>query len=246
MLLDPFSSPHSQIVSLPDNSPQASRRFSGLFGRAGSPPHDDSTPTEVTALKREIESLKTELDDTRRELTEATEAKDASDTCVKALREFIAENNVGNDGNVNLPPLPSNTTGTEEPPAKAAASWGFKLWKVDTSVKPSAGPASSSSATPTSSSATPTAAAPLSRKLTGFFGMQPAASVATVPAVETNGPSPLSQTESRNSVYSASDASSVTEPLSPLSETGGSVHVVVPDATNPLDVGSNLVHEQNK
>ncbi|THU88686.1 hypothetical protein K435DRAFT_781959 [Dendrothele bispora CBS 962.96] len=241
-VLDSFSSPHSQVISLPDSSPQASRRLSGLFGRTGSPPHDDTPSVEIVALKREIESLKAELDDTRRELTEATEAKDASDTCVKALREFIATNNVGgNDQQVGVPLLPSST---EEPPAKAGG-WGFKLWKVDTSVKPHAGPTSSSSATPTSSSATPTAAAPLSRKFTGLFGMQTVAPAAPS-STETGSPPSRSQAESRDSVYSASDASSVTEPLSPLSDTGGSVDVVVSDATAVLDAGSNLVQEQRK
>ncbi|KAF5355306.1 hypothetical protein D9758_005983 [Tetrapyrgos nigripes] len=228
-LLDLNTSPGSQIVSLPDHPPSASKRFSGLFGRS-SPPQDDAPFGEVLALKKEVEALKAELEDSRRELAEATEAKDASDTCAKALRDFITENNVGTNGSA-VPPVPASANDQPSSPSSQRGGWGFKLWKVDTSVKTPSGPASSSSATPTTSMATPTAA-PLSRKIGGFFGMQQPADNQQPPLPE----------PSRGSVYSASDASSIAEPLSPLSDS--SVNVMVRDGATTSEVGSNLGHEQ--
>jgi len=65
-----------------------------------------------------------------------------SETCVKALWEFIRENNVGagamavvsEPAGVKLPLPPTMTTGEETDARKTGvmggAMWGFKLWKV--------------------------------------------------------------------------------------------------------------------
>ncbi|KAK7061132.1 hypothetical protein VNI00_000868 [Paramarasmius palmivorus] len=170
--------PHIQTLTLNDNTPASSRRFSGLFGRGGSPPQDslipkDSSTFEIDMIKKELASAKTELEETRHELSEAIEAREASESCVKTLRDFISENSIG-AGNLDFPSSPPNGGQAK----KQAAGWGFNLWKVDTSVKPPTGPPSadpSHSPGAPDSSITPTATAattPLSRKIGGFFGRQ--------------------------------------------------------------------------
>ncbi|ESK97730.1 hypothetical protein Moror_17437 [Moniliophthora roreri MCA 2997] len=162
---------HTQTLTVNDTSSASSRRFSGLFGRGGSPPQDTVTPKdsssfELESIKKELSSVKAELEDTRHELSEAIEAREASESCVKTLREFISENSIG-VGNVD-------SSGAQAK-KQAAASWGFNLWKVDTSVKAQNGPASAdSSHSPDApdSSATPTVSTPLSRKIGGFFSRQ--------------------------------------------------------------------------
>lgn len=119
-------------VGLLPNPPSSSRRFSGLFGRIspGIPDNElDVQPqTDMETLKAEVKSLKSDLEIVKHELAEANEAKEASETCVKALREFIAENNIGAMA-VNLPPpamVSLDATGAE--PKKTGSGWGFKLW----------------------------------------------------------------------------------------------------------------------
>ncbi|KAJ7623436.1 hypothetical protein FB45DRAFT_925669 [Roridomyces roridus] len=195
-------------LSVPDPSEAASqpnRRMSGFFARA-SPPRQASPDDELEKLRNELRSSQAALEETRAELSEATEAREASDSCVTALRAFITENNIA--GAVKLPPLPVGTTGEE--PDTQKKGWGFKLWKVDTTVKGAPGPPSSNAtASPVigpTGGATPVAGAPLSRKITGFWGSRGS----------------ISSTEQhRQSVYSVSDASSVAEPISPTSLGGG-------------------------
>ncbi|KAJ7355544.1 hypothetical protein DFH08DRAFT_737461 [Mycena albidolilacea] len=216
--------------------PANNRRLSGFFGRS-SPPRDlptgssSSSPDEIEKLRKEIRTLQSTLDETRHELTEANEAREASETCAGALRDFIAENSLGSAGAVKLPPLPAATTGGEGDESrghkKNASGWGFKLWK-DASVKGAPGPASDVTASPiipaAANAPSPANAppAPLARKLTGFFGSR--ASVSSV----ASSLAPLqTQTQSqpprhaRDSVYSLSDASSVAEPISPTSQVAG-------------------------
>jgi len=239
-----------------------------MFGR-GSPPRlelpsqQDPTITAVDALRRELRAIKDELEETRNELSESNEARQASETCVKALREFIGENNVGAGGTavageaaaVKLPLPPTMTTGEETDARKTGvmggAAWGFKLWKLDTSVKSGSGPTSGTSTT-TSPILAPTPqnptslGAPLSRKLGDFFSSRASVSSATSNASTSNSshPTSLLQLQSnaatnkacRDSMYSSSDTSSVAEPISPTNEVDGDV--VVRDVTVLSDLGS--------
>ncbi|KAJ6581241.1 hypothetical protein B0H19DRAFT_1017934 [Mycena capillaripes] len=214
-------------------APPPNRRLSAFFGRS-SPPREppmklsrsssdsnSSSPDELEKLRKELRTVQAALDETRHELSEANEAREASETCVGALREFIAENNLGSSA-VKLPPLPATTTGDEMDANAQKKGWGFKLWKVDTSVKGAPGPASDVTASPilpsgANANSPPAPAAPLARKLTGFFGSRASiSSVASSLAPLQTAPPP----RHRDSVYSLSDASSLAEPISPTSQGG--------------------------
>jgi hypothetical protein len=200
---------------------------------------------ELEALRKEIQMLKLDLDNTKHDLQEANEAKEASETCVIALRDFIAENNVGAAGSttsIKLPPPPMMATGDAPAadPRKAGSAWGFKLWgsgSVDSPLRSSAAPysasATQSSSMQTSTTADPPAsatigAAPLSRKLGSFFSSRSSISSdqsreqapSQLPQLQTNAAVSRVQSQ-RDSVYSYSDASSVAEPLSPGSDING-------------------------
>jgi len=159
-------------------------------------------------LRQELNAMKAELDDVKHELNESNEALEASDTCVKALREFIEENQVGVVPK-GLPSLP----GEEKKTTPAASGWGFKLWRAESNSTQS--PVASSShvshaASPSLSSLPPI---PLTKKLGDFFGARAGAAPTTLtpPHVE------------REPMYNGlSDTSSledsVAEPISPSSE----------------------------
>lgn len=251
-LSEPNPSPNGQL-SFQDTglAPPSSRR--SLFRH--SPPSQDiplpSTtppPAEVEALRKEVENLKKELSDARAEVSEANEAKEASEICVKALREFIAENQVGAStsdelSSVKLPPPPAMTSGEEIDSSKKAApsssGWGFKLWKADNTPKPPASApvlntsVTSSTATTSSSASaqqTPTASAPFSR-LGGFFSSRASVSSTTSSnsALQTN--AALTRDSFRDSIsghsVSVSDTSSLIEPASPEQQNRGCVKIVV-------------------
>ncbi|KAK7031355.1 hypothetical protein R3P38DRAFT_2923057 [Favolaschia claudopus] len=272
--VDHPSSPTSErssfsIASQPLPASNNNKRLSGFFGRSsGSPPQnppltlrsssqtssqtDITSPDELEKLRKEVRTLQATLEETRHELTEANEAREASETCVGALREFIAENNMGAGGSaVKLPPLPATTTGGEEASPghkKTASGWGgFKLWKVDTSVKTAPGPASDVTASPvmpptvvaTNPPPNPVSGpgAPLTRKLTGFFNSRASvSSVASSPAPLQTQPAPRL---ARDSVYSVSDASSLAEPISPTSQQGaGGPDVLIKTGNGSPDLDS--------
>ncbi|TFK74895.1 hypothetical protein BDN72DRAFT_868273 [Pluteus cervinus] len=221
------TSPQPQAINLPDSKPPSStRRFSGLFGRA-SPPQielQDPVTAEMESLKREVARLREDLESTRHDLTESVEAREASETCVKALREFIAENNVGVGGSVAT--LPRASTQGD---SSSAGGWGFKLWKGDV-AKSSPGPTPGHDRSPSLSSA-----APLSRKIGDFFSSRAAnsTSVGSPPQSQTV----VTRSSQRDSMYSFSDASSVAEPVSPAGEVNGH-HVLVRDVAGNSDTGS--------
>jgi len=257
------TSPRPQNFTFPEGSghaapPVSSRRFSGLFG-VQSPPIGDSTQpdslmADVEALRKEVRQLRDDLDSTKHELSEANEAREASETCANALREFIADNNVGAvDLNAKFPPLPPARTSGEE--AETRSGWGFKLWKADAVPRPQnttgqlSSPAiSSPMVSPASSIGVSVAQAPLARKIGGFFSSR-TASISS--AASLSSPTPIAslphlQTNAahRESIYSFSDASSVAEPISPGSDIDGlgtGPAVVGKDVTNlpDLDVGHN-------
>ncbi|KAJ6504846.1 hypothetical protein C8R47DRAFT_161776 [Mycena vitilis] len=243
-------------ITVPDvnaaaQPPVPNRRLSSIFGRS-SPPREpplqlhasgsgSSSPDEVEKLRKELRTVKAALEETRHELTEANEAREASETCAGALREYIAESNMGS-AELKLPPLPAATTGEETDP-NAKKGWGFtKLWKVDTSVKGAPGPASDVTASPVNTStASNTPPAPLARKLTGFFGSR--ASISSVasslaPLQTTGAPHASRQ---RDSVYSVSDASSLAEPISPTSQVGGGAEVRVRDVNGSPEISPDAM-----
>lgn len=244
-----------QTFNLPDNAsihsiaslsarsshPPVSTRGFSIFGRSGSPPkveqsqsepsRNPSTALELLNLRRELECLKEQLEETRHDLAESNEAREASETCVKVLRDFIGEHKVGEVstptatnngfGTVKLPPPPTMTTG-EEPdthsarkPSVSTGGWGFKLWKVETPVKGASTattpitPASTTSTSPPT--ALPVPAEPLSKKLGGFFSSRTnSVSSPITPSIQ-----PLSKTSSQtsqqtlgDSAYHGSDTSS--------------------------------------
>lgn len=108
---------------------------------------------QLKSKEAEIERLRLEMSQLRKQLEEAKEGRMASETCLKVLREFISghdeqQSSKGTDGegpespgiqllkNMKLPPLPtdkettangnknSNPTGIER---KETAGWGIKL-----------------------------------------------------------------------------------------------------------------------
>lgn len=210
LLLAADTSPSAQSLALPDvqSSNGISRRFSGMFGRTGSsPPLDHTTlsdphAAEVDALKKELKEVRDTMEELRHELSEAQEAKEASETCAKVLREFIAEHQVGtanqSAGLGDTIKLPGDDAGKN-----ANNGWGFKLWKIDSSVKPPGGPTSPSTG-------------PLTKKIGGFFSSRATPSA--------------NASDSRDSMYSLSDKSSMVEPVSPTTEVNNQVEVVGCDA----------------
>ncbi|KAI0065626.1 hypothetical protein BV25DRAFT_1798455 [Artomyces pyxidatus] len=222
------TSPNGQTITLPDMSPPpshappSSRRFSGMFGRPV-PEVEPAGNLEVEMLQREIKTLKGALEETRHELTEATEAREASDTCVKALRDFIAENSVGDDRGGGLAPPPINTRlddsdrkSTSSAVSGNASRWGFGLWRAGESSASASPVARTSTSSPVVARAIPPPpgpAEPLTRKLGGFFtGRGSVSSITgTPPRVPTV----------QEAMYNGSDTSSSaesTEPISPTSE----------------------------
>ncbi|KAF9499466.1 hypothetical protein BDN71DRAFT_1503174 [Pleurotus eryngii] len=247
------NSPHSQ--QFPFNEPdQGSRRQSMHFGRSPprmelmlSPP-DASIIAEVESLRAEIKTLKNELEEARLELGEAFEARDASDTCVKALREFIAENNVGTPeqpADLKPPPVPASVA-WQDPASKAAPAnqgWGFKLWntKATAAAAPApaaAPPVAAPPAAVTSPESSTAETASISRKLGGFFSSRASVSSTNSSNFPTTASTTLLRLDTaRTRDSSASDMSSVAdslaEPISPLSRSGDvNANVLVRDLTS--------------
>ena len=255
-------SPRTQAFNITP-PPNNSRHLSGISGQhlpptsgdlsmttATDPPQvPDSNPLAAVAtvdsdklemLRKELQSVKEELATVKHELIEAIEAKEASETCVKVLREFIADNNVGAvaaggaSGPMKLPPPPTMTTGEDgSDRAKPNGGWGFKLWGADSPLLSSMPFSASSSSGPVNSTLPlpppVIAAAPLSRKLGGFFSSRSSLSsnssqLQPVSPLQTNAAGvqlPLHIESQRDSSYSFSDTSSVAEPISPGSDIHG-------------------------
>lgn len=199
----------SSITSSP---PRHSKRLSGFFGRtspaaavAEVEPSGALSPdpvAELERLRRELASTRDQLEETRHELTEANEAKEASETCAKALREFIADNGVGEGA------LPSAARPPPAPAPVQKQGWGFKLWRADSTVSTGSASSSTIPTAPKPTDATPTAA-PLSQKMGGFFGAR--TSIASDDGASTRGP----HAEEGSDISSADD---LMEPVSPASE----------------------------
>ena len=124
------------------------------------PPAGSSAYT--SPVKSEEDSLRAELSATRARLVESEEAREASEVCLKALRDFMAGG--GTEGGaaeedllktMRLPPLPTDKDTDDDAPtglenadnAGKKGGWGFKLWKqgpmspaLSTAVEPPATP----------------------------------------------------------------------------------------------------------
>ncbi|WVW80316.1 hypothetical protein I302_102295 [Kwoniella bestiolae CBS 10118] len=135
---------------------------SGYFDdHTSEPPSSVTSKTSELPFKKEIEAveeatkLRNELSVLQSELEESEEARMASESCLKALREFMAQDpnsttsGEGEGGGemtmstadllkgIRLPPLPTDRDADEEQrnaeaeKAKpAAGGWGFKLWNA--------------------------------------------------------------------------------------------------------------------
>jgi len=175
------TSPNSQTVTLPEEpSPQpglpatGNRRLSGLFGRPMAmelEPVPGLNSLEREKLQREVQALKSALEEARNDLTEANEAREASETCVKTLRDFIAENNVGvpsvrvDASSVGNSAIRGDDADKKSPSVNGGSRWGFSgLFRAGEASSPVIqGRGTSAAASP------PTATEPLSRKLGGLF-----------------------------------------------------------------------------
>ncbi|KAI0788808.1 hypothetical protein C8Q75DRAFT_807550 [Abortiporus biennis] len=195
-----IGSPES-IRSAPQTS-NSNRRMSGFFGRS-QPLFDQSMSSsdsgEAEDLKKELQKARDQLEETKHELSEAQEAYEASETCVKALRTFIAENSIGLNPNVqSSTPSPAPTHSN----SPSLSKWGFKLWKTETpAVSPL--PQENSPALPARS------------KIGGFFASR-TSSVSTLPEPRSQ-PRPRSQESAcGESVSTLSDDL----PISPTFEQG--------------------------
>ena len=268
---DLSASPGTQTFNTTPSPPNSSRHFPGMFGQHSPPTSGDLSMTtatespqvphanplavvatvgsdELEMLRKELQSVKEELATVKHDLIEAIEAKEASETCVKALREFIADNNVGavaagdaststlTSGPMKLPSPPTMMTGEDgSDRAKPNGGWGFKLWGVESPLMSSM-PFSASVATPSSSTSVNStlpppviAAAPLSRKLGGFFSSRSSLSSNSslqhpVSPLQTNAAGmqlPSHIQSQRDSSHSFSDTSSLVEPISPSSDIHG-------------------------
>ena len=215
------TSPNPQTATLPDISPYpgcpppSARRFSGLFAR-GAAPESEPGPAEKEKLQREILALKAALEDTRNELTEANEAREASETCVRTLRDYIAENNVGVSPNVRSSVARSDDPDKKNTSGSVGSRWGFgglfRAGEASPPVIPSRGVSTSSSPSPTSE--------PLSRKLGGIFGGRGSFSSSN-PAPSRGVPSIQEPT------YNGSDTSSTAESPEPASPPMDMSHVPI-------------------
>ena len=255
----------SLLISPPPNPNRGHRRISsqsdsGLTLGEGfqwaSPPSSSLALTdeeqnfaskEMQSLKQEIESLKDALEETRHELSEANEAREASEQCAKALRDYISEFRVGEAESPpsNTPPL---TTPAKADDPKSSSKWSFKLWNGATS--PSITPATPLSPPPSSSVLAPVPSPqlpPLTRKIGSFFSSR-TGSVSSATSFTTP---PSTQ---QPSMYRASsDVSSVTEeeePNSPYSDTSKTpAQIVIRQFTtgsSGSDVDGGNAYEQGK
>ncbi|CUA70627.1 hypothetical protein RSOLAG22IIIB_04221 [Rhizoctonia solani] len=119
------------------------------------PEHISGPVTPSGPSAEEFAKLRAELTACQQALQEATDAREASETAVRALKEFIAENavgeaksNLGSEGlqGLRLPPLPTDANVADaEPsvskkPEEPKRGWGNWLKRGDTSSNPASKP----------------------------------------------------------------------------------------------------------
>jgi type II secretory pathway pseudopilin PulG len=150
----PISGGHffDDSANLP-SAPMLSHRSSS-HGKQDFPGSSQSSPQKPS--HDELARLRADLAATSAKLVESEEARQASEDCLRALREFMSQGGEGSTAadqdllkTLKLPPLP---TDQEAEPVRAndkkPAGWGFKLWKqgptspsLSTTVEPPATPA---------------------------------------------------------------------------------------------------------
>ncbi|EJD48107.1 hypothetical protein AURDEDRAFT_86510 [Auricularia subglabra TFB-10046 SS5] len=112
---------------------------------------------ELDAMRRELVEARQEAITLRAELRDANESRLASEACVQALREFIANTAAGDAVSpgglgLSLPPLPTDTGVNAVGDEKPKAGWGLKLWRKDTASAAAPGSSHSHASTPSISS----------------------------------------------------------------------------------------------
>jgi len=166
---------------------------------------------------------------------EANEAREASDQCAKALRDYISDNRIGETGSTASTPYPPLPISSRSEDQKGLSKWSFKLWNGTGSSNPGLQSAiSPASNRPTlAESSSPQLTSPiLSKKIGSFFGSR-GGSISSISST----PSPQPSLPQMPSMYrGSSDASSTEEeePMSPALES--STHVMVRD-----DSGSSML-----
>jgi hypothetical protein len=143
----PTASPPSFLTTFPDT----------ISGHV-TPPTPGPTAEEVATLRAELTSA-------QKALQEATDAREASETAVRALREFIAENAVGESNpasgsseglqGLRLPPLPTDVDVADEEasaaprkPEEPKRGWGGWLKREASTTVPKAPQAPAHTSTP--------------------------------------------------------------------------------------------------
>lgn len=137
---------------LPDMSPQlgfpptSNRHISGLFGHSLATdlePVPGSNSMEREKLQQEIQVLKMALEEARNDLTEVNEAREALETCMKTLCDFIVENNVGvpsvhiNGGSVGNSAIHGDDADKKCASGNGGSRWGFSgLFRAGESSPP--------------------------------------------------------------------------------------------------------------
>ncbi|KAI0741485.1 hypothetical protein C8Q80DRAFT_1110982 [Daedaleopsis nitida] len=215
----PPASPMSQHIpedpeSTPVVPPSNNRRISLLFGRGAAPQfeqHSSSSDMETNQLRKQLHTMQKQLDDTKRDLVESQEAHEASELCVRALRTFISENNVGvssaTQSGTTAPPPPSSHIAHAKQ-GSTASRWGFRLWTTVGHL-PNSTP---TAALPPDSASLPTPSTAVPRKFGGFFSTR-------TTSVSSNGSA--RDAVHQEPMFNGSDTSSVadsTGPASPASE----------------------------
>ncbi|WRT65857.1 uncharacterized protein IL334_002808 [Kwoniella shivajii] len=134
---------------------------SGYFDDNSEPPSSVLSKTAELPSKKEIEALeettklRSELSTLQVRLEESEEARLASETCLRALREFMAADPNTSEGDltsstaellkgIRLPPLPTDKDADEEQrhaeevgnEKAKPAGWGFKLWNAKSTNNP--------------------------------------------------------------------------------------------------------------
>ncbi|KAI0641850.1 hypothetical protein C8Q79DRAFT_918225 [Trametes meyenii] len=191
-----------------DRAPTHNRRISLLFGRGSITQSEPAGDIEVELLRKQLQVMQRQLDDTKRDLVEVQEAREASELCVKALRTFIAENNVG------IPAALGSgrpTPPTHSKQGSTASRWGFRLW-TSTEPESTKGAPTTPQQDTASPASTPVQTAP--SKFGGLFTGRKATSSA--------GPARPSHDQAhQETMYNGSDTSSLPDssgPISPASE----------------------------
>ncbi|KAI0372772.1 hypothetical protein BV20DRAFT_910826, partial [Pilatotrama ljubarskyi] len=216
--------PESPDATPTDRAPSHNRRVSLLFGRGSVTQPEPTSDIEIELLRRQLQVMQQQLDDAKRDLVEVQEAREASELCVRALRTFIAENNVGIPASIgNGTPAPPPTHSKQ---GSTASRWGFRLW-TSAESEPSKGAPTTPQSTMASPASTPVQTAP--SKFGSLFTGRKSTSSATSAR-------PPYDPVHQEPMFNGSDTSSLPDssgPISPASE--------MPPHTSIGDVGDDVV-----